>query len=160
MQDHHRAVPPIVEPLLGVAVAGFTLAFCRLSPASKSTKAWIIFYLLCLAVSFFNPRTVAAAAVFVKDYTVRYPVKSAAIFLSIAIPLKYLQRKLRFARINAIKHKFGYTDDPKSWADMTVEQAQEIEANMAEVSLVSSSHEIPLTLIDASGKSTPNQTNL
>ena len=38
----------------------------------------------------------------------------------------------RYARINDLKQKFGFTDDPETWKDMTVEQAQEVESNMAE----------------------------
>ncbi|KAK0120092.1 hypothetical protein ONS95_011505 [Cadophora gregata] len=45
---------------------------------------------------------------------------------------RYFQQKSRYGRINALKEKYGFTDDPTSWKDMTVEQAQEIESNMAE----------------------------
>lgn len=124
---------PVVLPLVGVATVGFTLTFWRLSPASKSTKVWSTLY-LCLLISYlFNPEAFKAASVSVRNYVVNEPAKAALISLAVALPLKYLQRKLRFARINAIKWKFGYTDDPASWANMTIEQAQEIEANMAEV---------------------------
>ena len=46
--------------------------------------------------------------------------------------LSFFQQRDRYKRINKLKEKFGFTDDPASWKDMTVEQAQEIEGNMAE----------------------------
>jgi hypothetical protein len=38
----------------------------------------------------------------------------------------------RYSRVNAIKKKYGYTSDPASYKDMTIEIAQEIEKNLAE----------------------------
>lgn len=38
----------------------------------------------------------------------------------------------RFDRLNAIRRKYGFTDDPKSYVHMTPEQAQEVERNLAE----------------------------
>lgn len=40
--------------------------------------------------------------------------------------------QLRFRRLNAIKKKHGFSDDPKSYENMTPDQAQEIEKNLAE----------------------------
>jgi hypothetical protein len=128
-------VPLVLEPLLGLALLGFVLAFCKLSPASKSTKVWSILYLTILASYVYNPETFKAISVSIRDYIVEEPGKAALITVIIGVPLKYVQRKLRFARMNAIKWKFGYTDDPASWENMTIEGAQEIESNMAEVSI-------------------------
>jgi hypothetical protein len=67
-----------------------------------------------------------------KDFAVEHPIETAILSIAFGSPLKYLQRKLRFARINAIKMKYGFIEDPETWENMTVEQAQEIESSMAE----------------------------
>ena len=128
-------VPLVLEPLLGLALVSLVLAFCKLSPASKSTKVWSTLYLTILASYVYNPETFKAISVSIRDYIVEEPGKAALITVIIGVPLKYVQRKLRFGRMNAIKWKFGYTDDPASWENMTIEVAQEIESNMAEVSI-------------------------
>ncbi|KAI9774330.1 MAG: hypothetical protein M1840_004224 [Geoglossum simile] len=38
----------------------------------------------------------------------------------------------RYSRVNTIKKKYGYTNDPASYRNMTIETAQEIEKNLAE----------------------------
>ena len=38
----------------------------------------------------------------------------------------------RFSRLNAIKQKYGFTNDPKSYKDMTPDQAHEVGCNLAE----------------------------
>lgn len=82
------------------------------------------------------------------------------IAITAGVPLKYIQRKLRFARINNIKWKFGYTDDPKSWENMTIEQAHEIESNMAEVSASTLTHnQTPLLTSASSGELTTASTD-
>ena len=57
-------------------------------------------------------------------------------YLTIAIPLLLcylgLVRYLRHRNINRLKQKYGFTADKDSYKDMTVEQAQEIERNIAE----------------------------
>lgn len=67
-----------------------------------------------------------------RDFATAHPFMTTIIVLAIAVPLKYLQQKLRYNRLNAIKMKYGYTDNPQSWENMTIEEAQEIERNMAE----------------------------
>ena len=125
------------QQVLGLAplafIVAFILAFYTFSPASKSAKAWTTLYLTILAFYIISPETSKGVIFAVRSYIAEKPIKAGLIALGIATPLKYIQRKLRFARINAIRMKYGYTDDPTSWEDMTVEQAQEIESNMAEV---------------------------
>ena len=57
-------------------------------------------------------------------------------YLAIAIPLLLcylgLARYLRYRNVNRLKQKYGFTANKESYKDMTVEQAQEIERNMAE----------------------------
>ena len=127
--------PLLLEKLLGLVPLAFIPAFYKLSPASKSTKLWTIFYLTILAFYVYFPENSKEFIASIRNYVVNKPAKAAAIAVSVGVPLKYLQRKLRFARINAIKMKYGYTADPASWENMTIEQAQEIESNMAEVSI-------------------------
>lgn len=71
----------------------------------------------------------------VRNYVVEEPIKAGLIALGVGVPLKFIQRKIRFARLNTIRMKYGFTDDPASFENMTVEQAQEVESNMAEVSI-------------------------
>ncbi|KAI9795400.1 MAG: hypothetical protein M1833_007188 [Piccolia ochrophora] len=44
----------------------------------------------------------------------------------------FVVNRLRFKRVEAIKERYGFGDEPKSFQAMTVEQAQEIEHNLAE----------------------------
>ncbi|KAH7346518.1 hypothetical protein BKA65DRAFT_551425 [Rhexocercosporidium sp. MPI-PUGE-AT-0058] len=60
------------------------------------------------------------------------PASTAAYLATIAALLYTRQQGLRYARINKLKTKFSFTDDPASFKNMTVGQAQEIERNMAE----------------------------
>jgi hypothetical protein len=124
-----------VRELAGLLPLVFLPLFHIHSPASKSTKVWTTFYLSLLTIFLCFPERWAAFSTGVSAYIAAKPAKAAVIALSIGVPLKYLQRKLRFARVNALKMKYGFTDDPKTYEDMTVEQAQEVERNMAEVSI-------------------------
>lgn len=126
----------VALPFVGFATAGFTLAFWKQSPASKSTKVWLTFYITVILSYLYAPAAFHAASSSIRNYFINEPTKAVLIAVAVALPLKYIQRKLRFSRINGIKWKFGFTDDPASWGNMTIEQAQEIEANMAEVSKV------------------------
>lgn len=120
--------------LLGLAPLAFIPIFHKCSPASKSTKYWTSFYLALTSLYCFFPAEFTGVIASTRSYALQNPIQAALIALAIGIPLKYLQQKLRYSRLNAIKWKYGYTDDPKTWQDMTIEQAQEIERNMAEVS--------------------------
>lgn len=90
-------------------------------------------YITILAYYAYDHKTCKAILLYAKDYIINHPAEAALIAVAVGAPLKYVQRKLRFSRINAIKWKFGFTDNPSTWEDMTIEQAQEIEQNMAEV---------------------------
>lgn len=120
--------------LLGLAPLAFIPIFHKCSPASKSTKYWTSFHLALSSLYCFFPAELKRTVASTRSYALQNPIQAAVIALAIAVPLKYLQQKLRYSRLNAIKWKYGYTDDPKTWQDMTIEQAQEIERNMAEVS--------------------------
>ncbi|KAK4506525.1 hypothetical protein PRZ48_000257 [Zasmidium cellare] len=121
------------EQLLSIAPLLFIPIFWRFSPASKSTKLWTTLYLTIAALYIAFPDVIKPALSAARQYAAENPLKAASIAVLIAAPLKYVQRKLRFARINAIKWKYGFDSaDPKTWQDMTIEQAKEIEQNMAE----------------------------
>jgi len=90
------------------------------SPSSTSTKLQSLLILAVLASTFYFP-----TFSFIKSFVVDHPSKALLFTLAIGAPLKYIQRKLRYSRLNAIKKKYGYTANPASWEDMTVEQAQE-----------------------------------
>ncbi|KAF2171333.1 hypothetical protein M409DRAFT_18448 [Zasmidium cellare ATCC 36951] len=120
---------PLPQQLFSVAPLLFIPIFWRFSPASKSTKLWTTIYLSIAAIYIAFPEVIKPLLAAVAEN----PFKAAGITLSVAVPLKYIQRKLRFARINAIKWKHGFNSaNPKTWQDMTIEQAKEIEQNMAE----------------------------
>jgi len=106
--------------------------FYMYSPTSTSTKIQSFLILSGLASYLFYPDAGKYLFDFAKTSVYEQPFKSAVIVIIISGIAKYLQRKLRFARINAIKMKYGYTDAPDTWENMTVEQAQKIERNMAE----------------------------
>jgi len=67
-----------------------------------------------------------------KEFAIEHPIETVILPIAVGSPIKYLQRKLRLARINAVKMKYGFTEDLEAWENMTLEQAQEIERNMAE----------------------------
>ena len=108
------------------------VATCKLSPASVSSKLEACLIFALFAIYAYSPTTVNILFATIKTSAISHPYRAALIVVGIAAPLKYFQQKLRFSRINGIKLKFGYTDDPESWEKMTVDQAQEIESNMAE----------------------------
>jgi hypothetical protein len=108
------------------------LAFYKYSPVSASAKIQISLIISAVAFYLYFPEAANATFSSGKGYILEHPMKSATIAVAIGTALKYLQQKFRYARINAIKKKYGFTDDPSTWEDMTVEQAQEIECNMAE----------------------------
>lgn len=60
------------------------------------------------------------------------PLLNFTILISLCAQAKYAQRKLRFRRLKEIKMKYRFSKNPASYADMTMEQAQEVERNMAE----------------------------
>jgi hypothetical protein len=107
-------------------------AFFAYSPTSVSAKIQIFMVISALATYLSYPQTGNSIFSSVKDFVVEHPIETAVLSVAVGSPLKYLQHKLRFARINAIKMKYGFTEDPETWENMTVEQAQEIESNMAE----------------------------
>lgn len=117
-------------------LAGFMLSllpqFYLQSSASLSVKIESFLVLCALAsyVALFELWKSAFSVV--ANFVYVQPLLSATLFLFAAVPLKYLQRKLRYARLNAITMKYGFTHDPATWEDMTVEQAQEIENNLGE----------------------------
>lgn len=118
----------VIEALLLLLLPGFYLY----SPTSASTKILIAVVLSMLGTYSYTPELFHSTLFVAKTYVLKHRIKSAIMVIIIAAEFKHVQHKLRFARINAIKQKFGYTEDPQSWKDMTVEQAQEVEANMAE----------------------------
>jgi len=104
-QLHHKSAVMLLQTILGIAL----VASCR---HSQTTGQGFISA--------------------VKDIVMTHPFTTIILIIAIATPLKYLQRKLRFLRLNTIKMKYGYTNNPESWENMTIEEAQEIERNMAE----------------------------
>lgn len=124
------------SPLSNAILAGSLLAFIPLfwlnSPASKSTKLWSAFYTSIFAAYTFAPAVFKALWVNLQTFAYGNPRTATAVALSVGVVLKYIQQKLRFARVNHLKWKYGFTEDLATFEDMTVEQAQEIESNMAE----------------------------
>lgn len=102
------------------------------SPTALSVKIQSFLILSALCAYILYPGVGCALYQSTKASVYDQPIRSAFEAVVILNILKYLQRKLRFHRVNAIKWKYGYTDDPDTWKHMTVEQAQEIENNMAE----------------------------
>ncbi|KAH9823627.1 Glutathione S-transferase [Teratosphaeria destructans] len=121
-----------VSLALGLLPLAFLPAFYAYSPASKSTKLWTTFYLTLFSVRFLFSDTFKAVTSAIYEYAVENPLVTVLTLASIAAPLKYLQYKLRYSRLNALKWKYGFTDDPKTYENMTLEQAQEVEKNIAE----------------------------
>lgn len=101
-----------VENALGATFILFLPAFYKNSPASASTKIWTTFYSLLLAFYVYCPEEFQSVIASVKHSFKETPVKATLTTIAILTPLKYIQTELRFARINAIKMKYRYTDDP------------------------------------------------
>ncbi|KAI9828118.1 MAG: hypothetical protein M1832_003645 [Thelocarpon impressellum] len=62
------------------------------------------------------------------------PLSNSPWFFLSLLGFLYLNEvhRLRFKRVDALKTKYGFTEDPKSYGNMTIEQAQEIERSLAE----------------------------
>jgi hypothetical protein len=122
----------LLDKVFVVGVLAFIPAFYELSPASKSAKLWTILYLSLFTSYLYFPDAFKAAFASIRNYVAEKPLEAALVALVIGLPLRYIQQKLRFARLNTLRWKYGFTDDPATYEDMTVEQAQEIEWNLAE----------------------------
>jgi hypothetical protein len=61
-----------------------------------------------------------------------FMVKPWSLLVLLANLYLYWVHSTRYSRVNAIKKKYGYTNDPNSFKDMTIEIAQEVEKNLAE----------------------------
>ncbi|KAH9214158.1 hypothetical protein DL95DRAFT_524084 [Leptodontidium sp. 2 PMI_412] len=123
--------------LFGVVGAIFLLllpGFYLYSPTSRSTKIVVTALVLKTLKPYF-PDGLRSSSIHV--FTFLWPARdtywSTAALLAVAVIFLYTQQqRRRYRRINKLKKKFGFNNDPVSWKDMTVEQAQEIECNMAE----------------------------
>ena len=102
------------------------------SPTSHSAKLQIFLGLTALACHLYYTDGEKAIYSSAQSYAVSHPLKTIVCVVILGSCFKYLQQKLRFARLNAIKMKYGFTDNPKTFENMTVDQAQEVERNMAE----------------------------
>lgn len=60
----------------------------------------------------------------------RYPYLFVGVGV-LSVYVWYVNRH-RFDRLNAIKRKYGFTNDPKTYMNMTPDQAQAVERNLAE----------------------------
>jgi len=86
--------------------------FYLYSPTSTSNKFYIFLILSLLATHSYFPEEAFAVYNPIKSFILGHPWETLSLAITAGIPLKYLQRKLRCARINATKWKYGYTDDP------------------------------------------------
>jgi len=91
------------------------------SPTSASTKFQSLLLLSCFATYFYFPASRDFVSS-IKAFIAENPFKALLLIVVIATSLKYIQNKLRFSRINALKTKYGYTDDSATWKNMTVEE--------------------------------------
>lgn len=119
--------------------------FC--SPTSMSTKVLVTAFLTPTAVSilFLGPSVMnilePGYAIYIKFIGTKCseasgtdPFTYANLYKLLATLcfFRFFQQRDRYQHIKKLMERFGFTDDPSSWKDMTVEQAQEIEGNMAE----------------------------
>ena len=111
---------------------GLLLFFYLHSPTSTSVKIQSFLILLGISVHTLYPGVYAAVWNSILKALYEQPITSGIVAAGILGLWRYTQQKLRYARINAIKLKYGYSSDPKTYEDMTVKVAQEIEANTAE----------------------------
>lgn len=125
---------PKLEIVGMVAGAIFLLfgPFFALSPVSADAKLRIVVLLSLVTACITYPEVGSALFNEVKTFALGHPLRLAGLVLGVGIPLRYLQQKLRFSRVNTLKMKYGFTNDPSSFMAMTVEQAQEIETNIGE----------------------------
>jgi hypothetical protein len=72
------------------------------SPTSPSAKIQIFMVISALATYLCYPQTGNSIFSSLKDFVVEHPIEIAVLSVAVGSPLKYLQHKLRFARINAI----------------------------------------------------------
>ncbi|KAJ5051705.1 uncharacterized protein L3040_001478 [Drepanopeziza brunnea f. sp. 'multigermtubi'] len=129
LTEKWRAIMTMIEmTLLLFQLFGFYLY----SPTSICFKMQFSVILLALATYTSPPEPVGSSLSDFKDRVFKNSPASAAFLVMAVIQFKLFQRVLRFERIKAIKSKYGYTEDSATWKDMTIDQAQEIERNIAE----------------------------
>lgn len=121
-----------MEKMLAALMLSLLPQFYFYSSSSLSVKIESFLVLCALASYITLSEHWNSAFSSVANFVSAQPLLSATLFLFVAVPLKYLQRKLRYARLNSIIMKYGFTHDPATWEDMTVEQAQEVENNLGE----------------------------
>lgn len=93
---------------------------------------FLLILLMAVLLGAYQNISLASVAIKANAFIVKNPIGTTILVIILGKSFKYIQQRLRFNRLNAIKLKYGYTRDPDTWADMTIEQAQEIERNMAE----------------------------
>jgi len=122
----------IISKVSGFLVLLLLPGFYAWSPTSLSVKIQSLFILAILAayMSFPTERQYISSAA--KDLAVDHPTAVILSTLLVIITFKYLQRKLRYSRLNAIKRRYGYNSNPFTWSEMSIPIAKEIERNIAE----------------------------
>lgn len=71
----------------------------------------------------------------IRSYPLLHPRKMLAFSVVVWALFRKSQQSLRYTRLNALnalKAKHGFTHDPRTFNAMSIEVAQEVEANMAE----------------------------
>ncbi|KAL2069645.1 hypothetical protein VTL71DRAFT_14324 [Oculimacula yallundae] len=105
--------------------------FYLFSSTSRSTKLLVTLVLILGVISTHLDATSLFEALSSSN-VFHYPIVSIGAFFLVPITFRCIQQNRRNARVNHLKKRFGFNEDPTSWKNMTVEQAQEIECNMAE----------------------------
>lgn len=127
---------PRVDTFLGMVIGAVVLfllpAFYACSPTSRTVKLQISLCIAGLATYNFFSTPVKFVFAALQLWAAANPVTTVGITFFILSVLRYFQQKLRYARLNHLKMKHGFTEDPETFLNMTVEQAQEVEANLGE----------------------------
>jgi hypothetical protein len=117
-------------------LAGFMLLFLSTfythSTVSLSVKIQSFLAISTLVSYCLRPRIWESAICHLLTFSRQQPLLTTTILVISTRAFICFQQKLRYSRLNAIRTKYGFTNDPASWEDMTVEQAQEIENNIGE----------------------------
>lgn len=126
---------PLVAAVLWLGVAVMVLllpGFYLYSPASGTVKLLSFLGVCGLATYYHNLEPANILLAEVKAYPSLHPWKTLLYACMLCYPFAAVQQKLRYARLDALMDKYGFTEDPNTFRKMSIEVAQEVEANIAE----------------------------
>jgi hypothetical protein len=110
----------------------FISIFLVCSSVSVAVKVQLMGLISSYTIYQASPEIANGVGAYIKQQCLDKPFRTTILVFLTGSLYRYIQQKLRYTRLNEIKHKYGFTNDRASFKGMTIEQAQDIEKNMSE----------------------------